>query len=159
MPRLSTRDLSGGPQPLSQAFRPLTGRMQHAQNDNRIIHHTVRCDIGRARDHQFPGLEHPSRTAEAGLFRQQSNRVEDTLGYLSCRSRVDLRDMLPYSLQIMTSPAMPCYLHEGGSTSPSVPQWSSHLTTVACSTRSACSLSSSSTAVWMAATCQASCSI
>jgi hypothetical protein len=70
--------------------------MQHAQNDNRSIHYTVRCDIGRARDHQFPGLGHRSRTAEAWLFRQQSNRLENTLSYLSCRSRVDLRDILPY---------------------------------------------------------------
>ena len=89
--------------PLSQAFRPLTGPMQHAQNDNRIIHYTVRCDIGRARDHQF-GSRAPVPDGRARLFRQQSNRLEDTLSYLSCRSRVDLRDILPYSLQIADEP-------------------------------------------------------
>ena len=121
----------GRQQPYSQAFRPLTSPMEHPQNDNRVIHHTIRSDIGRANYHQFPRLEYSSRAAKAGLFCQQPNRLQDTLGYLSCGFRVHRSDVLSYRLQILASPAMPGYLHEGGSASLSAPQRSSHWTTAA----------------------------
>lgn len=116
----------------SKLLRPLSGCVQHSQDFNDIVFHTVRNDAGKIYNDKFASSREPCQSTDSWMFGEAVYRVSNVRRDLTGSTGIVGRNIFSYPDKIQNSLVQPSHPHLGGSFSWLEPQLSSHSAMSSC---------------------------